>query len=338
MSTSNLALLDRAVKTAVAHELGEPVGDDGMRADINPQRYRRVAGLRVGSNAARDAATNSAAATLFRSLNQFCTDAKILNAKLAHAGVVPIAVLPLTTWTQLCDRTELYRFNPDKDGQVRIATKTLTDAKAEAAVAKVKSPSPGWCTLVPPVVLGLSAWFLYLGLDIAITFLFGAVVTVFGFVGVLLELDARRNRIRQQLEEPILRAKIAKAIEGKTIHDLLWPEYREPEAEKNNATIRIALPEPPADVQETLVSAERCGVTLRLAVVGDAITFRDDPGDALMNYRKREIAEQPTGLHAWLDPIVYVVEGRAVAIIAQFGDFPIEKEVIKEVIDSVHLA
>jgi hypothetical protein len=38
------------------------------------------------------------------------------------------------------------------------------------------------------------------------------------------------------------------------------------------------------------------------------------------------------------DPIAYVRRGTAVAIIAQYGDFPIEKEVMLQVINSEHLA
>lgn len=342
MRNSNLAILAQTVNTAVAHELGELVKDETALADIAPERHRYVAGLRVVSNAARDAATDPNAAKLFRGLNQFRTDAKILKDRLARAGVTPIVLLPLAAWERLCDRTKLYRFKPDQGGQVRISSKALDEAKLEADTAKVWAPSPGFALLVISVMIGLAVWLhrLHSQSDIMteeiVFIIIGIMGSFFGTLITMLVLDTLRDDERKTLVEPILRSKIEAANKDGSIYGLLWPDCHEPKMKRVNATVRITLPEPPGDVQETLVAAERDGIPLLLAVVGDAIVLREDPGDALMAYRKRKLEEEARARAP--DPIVYAVEGAAVAVIAQYGDFPIEQEVINEVVNSVYLA
>lgn len=334
---SNLALLEKVVDTAVAHELGEPAKHEEVFANINPQRHRHVAGLRVVSNAARDAATDPEAAKLFRDLNQFRADSKIIKDKLARVEVAPIAILPRTAWERLCDRTKLYRFKPSREGRVRIATKVIENAHREAASAHVKSLSPAWSLIVPPIVIGLAYFLYHAGASYDLAIILGLFGSMFGVAGTFLWLTHRHFDTQDQLERQIIRAKIESAIKSNTIVELLWPTCREPEEGERHATLRIFLPDPPEDVQKTLVAAERGEALLQLAVVGDAITLRDDPLDALLHHRQREI-EKERATYALLDPIVYVTEGSAVAIIAQYGDFPIEQEVINEVVNSVHLA
>ncbi|MBI4088872.1 hypothetical protein HY415_02145 [Candidatus Kaiserbacteria bacterium] len=347
---SNLATLDQVVNTAVAYELGEPVKDETALADIAPERHRYVAGLRVVSNAARDAAISDDAARLFRGLNQFRIDAKTLKDRLARAGVTPIALLPLAAWERLCDRAKLYRFRPDQGGQVRISTKAFNDAR-QAVTAKLKTPRIRFAFLAVPVMIGLAVLSYNHGVPLGASVGFvGIIGSGFATLFTALVLDSLRDSEQKApLVGSILRSKIDAAKKDGSICALLWPNCCEPGDENSqswvrrvygielvSASVRITLPEPPDDVQKTLIAAERGGATLRLAVVGDAISLREDPFDALMAYQKRQLEEE-AHIRA-LDPIVYTVEGAAVAVIAQYGDFPIEQEVVNEVVNSVYLA
>lgn len=97
----------------------------------------------------------------------------------------------------------------------------------------------------------------------------------------------------------------------------------------------LILPTPPADVADILLKAssgEYLG--LKVAAVAEAIGFKESPSDIVRNeaHRREEEARRKEMIDA--DPIVYHEEGTAAAIIAQFGDFPIEKAVVDAVVAS----
>lgn len=71
--------------------------------------------------------------------------------------------------------------------------------------------------------------------------------------------------------------------------------------------------------------------------MGEAITFREDPAAILI--KKRDLREQfrraeEEKRHASKDPIVTVTYRSATAIIAQYGEFPIEKQLISRILNS----
>lgn len=94
----------------------------------------------------------------------------------------------------------------------------------------------------------------------------------------------------------------------------------------------IILPDPPADVAETLVKAQ--SLKLTTAAVPEAIRFVEKPSDLVKaNAHPKDAWAQAQGYEDyqdWLkrDPIVFTEHGTATAVIAQFGDFPIEKQVV----------
>lgn len=95
----------------------------------------------------------------------------------------------------------------------------------------------------------------------------------------------------------------------------------------------LILPDPPADVADTLVKAQ--SLKLTVAAVSEAISFAEKPSELLKaaNSDPRDIWAREQGYEDyqdWVkrDPIVFTEHGTATAIIAQFGDFPIEQEVV----------
>jgi hypothetical protein len=341
MRHTNLALLDRAVKGAVALEMGEGDNDTAALAElgITPQRTRTVAGLTVISNASRDAKVNPNAAAMLKKLKTYLTDSAAVQNKLEKVGVTPHAVLPLVAWERICDSAKLYRFVPKGDA-VRFASKDNALVKhaaseAEQAAKKIERRHIliTWgCIALMAIGIALlgcvvSAGFLVLEALV----LLGAVFTLMFQEGGPFDLS---SEAKKELEAACVRKLVAERQTAGSLAADLWPNLKEP---AQGSTIRIELPTPPPEVQERIVAAEHTKLPLHVAVVGEAIAFKEPVADVLIGERAEHWAEVKRQELLDRDPIVYVIVGSAVAIIDQYGEFPIEKEVMHEVINSEHL-
>ncbi|MDB5584860.1 MAG: hypothetical protein JWR80_10036 [Bradyrhizobium sp.] len=121
-----------------------------------------------------------------------------------------------------------------------------------------------------------------------------------------------------------------------------WPEmlklmFPEGRSLSDGVKATLILPDPPADVAETLCKAQR--FTLTVAAVGDAIRFAEKPSELMKaaNTNPKDLWAQEQGYEDyadWIkrDPIIFTEHESATAIIAQFGDFPIEQEVVDAVV------
>lgn len=101
----------------------------------------------------------------------------------------------------------------------------------------------------------------------------------------------------------------------------------------------LILPDPPADVAAILCKAQ--GFTLTVAAVADAIGFVESPSDIAnaANTDPKDLWAQKQGFADYADwvkrdPIIFTEHGSATAIIAQFGDFPIEQAVVDAAVAS----
>lgn len=113
----------------------------------------------------------------------------------------------------------------------------------------------------------------------------------------------------------------------------MLPGQREPVHQSMIAT--LVLPQPPEDVAKTLLKARKRN--LKVAAVAEAISFAETPVQLYRAEIARQDAERAMLEAIRRDPIIYTEEGTASAIIAQFGDFPIEQEVVEFVINSDNL-
>ena len=97
------------------------------------------------------------------------------------------------------------------------------------------------------------------------------------------------------------------------------------------AEAAIELPTPPAEVVEVLLKVR--DLHPKTAAVPEAINFVGGLETVIANeIRRQHEAERVAREMARWDPIVYVEQGPATGIVAQFGDFPIEKEVLDHVL------
>lgn len=338
MATSNLVLLDRAVQGAVALELGDGDHDKVALAELGvvPKRTRNVAGLKIVSNAARDAAVDPKAATMIDKLLRYRADHDLVIDKLKRVGIEPLAVLPSAAWEKILDGAGLYRFKPDGD-KVRVSAAHLLKRASEYAEA---------CATEKHFIHSLVAWGVYLAVEVALFglgksgwgglfyFLFGIGIFPLGLLLAVATGNKPADSRPQKIEAARIRELVDQHEKEGTLVKELWPDLKEP---SEGAVIRIALPEPPLEVQERLVIAERARLPLNVAVVGDAIMFKEPVADVLVGVRQKYWEEVDRLVTLNRNPIAYVIEGTAVAIIDQYGDFPIEKEVMSEVINLEHL-
>ena len=341
MGKGNLALLSQAVAGAVAEELGEGTHDTAALAALGviPQRHRMVAGLRVISNAARDAEVDTVSAERMDRLLRYRSDSELVTQKLERVGVKPLAVLPLSAWEHIADKAGLYRFQPKGD-TVRVGN---TDAILNLAWEKAREEARAEMKLNHTRLKQLL--FKYLGVAAAIgsipaglyfgSFTAFGITAVCGFMsfGVSEFLGMPSDGSLRPKFKAHLKAFVDEQYQAGTLPKYLWPDMVE---SSKGAQVRISFPEPPEDVQKRLIAAERARLPLHIAIVPDAISFRENPVNAILKEQDaRWAAERAASLSQ--DPIAYVVEGFAVAVIDQYGDFPIEREVINEVVNSEHL-
>ncbi|MCI0566279.1 hypothetical protein L0Y46_03725 [bacterium] len=289
--------------------------------------------------------------------------------RLAQAGLSPIAVVPEKVWDTLCAKAGLYRFESiSKDGTVLAnfgrffsvfvaiiyACCILMFACAAAfiyaplswwyAVAGISAGMLLWQMLKKDEPLGFFdpiGWFIQdqcLSRNLEAFFIFSLLGFITGFPFAMLALpltgtsvwgvagavaagalcstvlflsinyvfsDERRGlRIVLKLLRILPRSFLAR---------LLWPGGRD----TGSDIVTVRFPEPPADVVEVLDRARGEGYRINVATVPRAIGL-DYEGISYGVAQKL------------VDPVIYVRECGMVAVLAQFGDFKVEKKVIAE--------
>lgn len=334
-SKNNLALLDKAVESTVAWELGEGEQDQAALTalGVDSKRYRNVAGLRVVSNASRDALVDDDAAERQDRLLRYRADRGLVLEKLKRVGVEPIATLPLKAWTRICDSARLYRFTPEEDTVLLSGEHYINEAKRLARIDDTKKETKTfkWILMVIAFLAAIS-----FGLAIAIhpAFSIGVMLCLFGLAIFVADHKDRIPNADPKVVYFHLQRLISNDRGLNRFYENLWPGFCEPE---KGIEAQILLPIPPADVQERLIKAERARMDLYVAVVQEAIHFRRNLVDVLIESTSPKAEAECHHPDLRRDPIAYVIEGSAVAIIDQYGDFPIEQEIVKDVVNSIHL-
>lgn len=353
---SSLALIDDGIQAAIAVETGEQLIDAALaKKGVKPKRYQFIAGLRVPSNATEDAEIDPEAKARLGRIELYRRDRGEIEAKLKEAGVEPLAILPKRAWETICEQANLYCFTP-KGETVRanvsaLITNIENDIESTAFKTVFRRRLVGFVLGAALSIYGWTQFSEWQLVGPALTSLF-ALVCAIRAAGLYLgdtnvEVDRRRQahttNVLQKITTASMRRRLQKMKRNKTLFSLLWPDRVDT---LQGIAIAIALPDPPADVQQTLKSMLHTKLPLHLALVSDAIGISDqlitmmtqsirDRGherqeaNRLQEERRRESIKN--------DPIVYMEHGSAIAIVAQYGNFPIEKQVVHQVMNSIHL-
>lgn len=117
-------------------------------------------------------------------------------------------------------------------------------------------------------------------------------------------------------------------------HESLTTERSRYAFEASPCLADLVLPEPPQDVVDILLLADKGKIMMRTAAVAEAIQFRQSRHELRDRNEKHQAAETRRIDALKADPIIYTEHKSVTAIIAQFGDFPIEKEVVDRVVEA----
>lgn len=335
MTKADFPYINTLAREVIASEAMAPYLPSAIERKTAEASVIVVGGFTVHDESAQRAELEKARAARLKVIGSFEAERDELAGKLYRLGVVPLAILPKAAWNRICDETGLFRVVPDKDGRILISD-ALVDKGREFANRMFAICALG--LMVDGAAGGgywayQSSW----GWWSIAGGLIGAVVAYFivGFITDRMETVTERLFTRMYL-----RAK-ARRPWAQLLRDLL-PNATSPA--ESNITAKVVLPEPPASVVATLLKLKAW--PLKVAAVAEAITFADPPGKILLRAYDRDIErrerERSKGYRGyasyeeWLEkcPIIYTEHGSTVAVVAQFGDFPIERAVVDKVMRS----
>lgn len=343
---TNLAYLNEAVHTAVERQIENPLSPPDVAHAAQVGAKRRIAGITVVDGSALTAAST----TRREALEGYQRDAEQLRERLAAAGVEHLTVWPVAAWKAVARETRLYCFQPEDDGTVAVAAEPVFERiGAEARRGFSNAPLVG-------AALGAS-------LGVLSAFVVGWFAVPLAFAGMLAggmlaeSVYFKHGRARPgpyaERERRLIRRLFSK--KPSELASFLWPDHVEPEG---GLRIGITLPDAPELSQQNLARAAHAGFELTLYTVSEALAFTGDTAAPFITERAKVWSEMASEmrtreaqaaeaaerrrqrlLDAWSrlwpnDPIVTTTHGSAIAIIVQYGDFPVERAVVDRVLNS----
>lgn len=235
---------------------------------------------------------------------------------LTRVGVTPLAVIPSKVWDQICQESNLYRFKP-RGEKVSVCTEAADSIHHLSVFGSWVFAITSVLTLGLLYYNGGSEWWSFntilLGICIAICCCVGSIFGYFGQRAIYLRWYDRlphEKLIRRLLPD-------MKSYE---------PGPRHNSGKATDATLIL----PPLPDELIPVIQKVSGYVLCVAAVPEAFKFAEKPSQLL---RKR-LVEIDTERRAFLedlvkpDPIIFTDDDHVVAIIAQFGEFPVEREAV----------
>lgn len=247
-------------------------------------------------------------------------DTDELRSLLASAGVEPLATLPLEWWSKLLKETGLCSVEADQDAvscDIEFSKRAISGVVFALGVAASIIMTIG-VALATALFFSLVSAHMKRG-DFVLTTIIASMFFAFPTI-VFINAVASPRLI-----------KLTAAL-------YFLPEKRRRRAINfsgiGRRIINFSLPRPPRDFAETLVKLREKGYlhNTRYAAEFRAFQFSPSIADYAAGVINEEMKFRAEARRAALaDPIAYVVMGSAVAVVGQFGDFPIEKEVVDRV-------
>jgi hypothetical protein len=302
-----------------------------------PPVFKFVAGFELPDRSRRDQLVNGRRGEI----DNFRRERKALIDELAKHEVTPLAVLPKTMWNRICEESGLYRFKPDSEGKIRVNAR---DGDYFAIVAGLVGLAL-W--LAPVVALAYVACTMYWpGTP---TLMNWAVLV--SLIGTVVSYVVMATGFKF---EPFIAVHVVLARTMARLYDMMpheWqirrllPKMKGLTNSESKISTRIILPPMPDDVAAIIEQAVLSRHTLRVAVVPDGFCFEDRASDLFVQRvadratdRATRVRKSTANFFANLDPIIYIATGSVVAVVAQFGEFPIEREAVMRAMDAEYEA
>ncbi len=335
---TNLTYISEVANAAIDREAESPTLGDAVKLKASREKTLSIAGFRVMDTSVEERILDEGKELRKTAVANYRSHREAAKYTLDKANITPLALLPKAAWDAICSATGLYQLAPDHEGAVKASTWPYIQRLNRLSVPI------SICLWALPILLG--GWGIY---SLCHSH-YSTPTQVLGTIGMVVAIIIHfcLGLATSESEGPYM--KVPPLVEKL----LLWLRYRHMtdfqavkmffpnNSESRNGTlVGLSLPEPPTDVAETLLKAHKANIRLKVALVPEAISFTETPYQILTRdhqarvkekERQRELAREFKN-----DPIAYYEVGSAVAIIAQFGDFPIEKEVVDRVVNSEHI-
>lgn len=329
MTKTNLAYINDAFDNVAGADLLKWARDKSTKV---------IGGFRlVDEEAARKAMT-----TVRGDRTTFLKDREILKEKMEKEGINALAFVPRKAWDEICRRSKLLTIHPDSDGAIRISDQCVKDARN-----LVKKVETGLFCLFMTFAAILPTWSMYYifnhhpGLpswtepDVGGFWFLMAVAAIMSCFGMMFLLAAFGGKngdflwFRDMMSSFLIRQW---AKNSRKLGQYITTDFA-------GMLVPVRLPLPPVDMAEILLKAQK--FALSVTAVPEAVKFVGVDKILLgENVRVSGIEEEIEATRRALraDPIVMTSYNDVLAVIVQFGDFPIEKEVIDLVakIDYMH--
>lgn len=302
---TNFAFIDECAEQAIANytpvtEEAVPLGGFMVPSEKHRQENEQAAKNKVAS---------------------YVEDRATLKKKLAGIDIKPKAFLSRKMWDQICKESGLYQMTPERQTN-----------KIMVSVPHSEIEATGGLALILPILLlcyGLGLYYCFgiwgaFGPDWKIAESIGALIGSLATATlpavllsglILSNLEASNFSIWLYMKITSYEKQIANLFSDKT--ETGW----------TRTDAKVILPQPPEPVLQNLTKLFKLtDHEVSVAAVADAIAFEG----GLKKIYSKGMAEEKMRRQIAADPIIYVRNGSAVAIIDQFGDFPIEKETVEK--------
>lgn len=265
---------------------------------------------------------------------------------LQKRGISALAAVPVRAWNRLCRESGLIRLHPDEDGKVKLSVYNF-DLESQSLIAEFSAKARERLAAQESRLRTLKWGITVLGsIPLALLFQWGAGVGVVG--GAISTCVALclihlligsvfvflRHRSEQDIEKEQKNI-IANMWDSGKLLEILFPNGSDDSyysTDLHSLSVRVKLPDPPAYIVEILKKAR--GLPLEVVAEPGAIAFKDDIRKKLT----KELDSLESKRQAYEDwvrdcPIICWKHEEIVFILGQFGDYPLEKELVSRVIN-----
>lgn len=330
-----IAEINNIIERAIEHEVADgPTESVQAKAEV---KHQKLWGFHVPDEVLLSEAKTVQRIGRRKQIDIYRDDAAKLRTRLGSIDIEPMAIITAKVWEEIVRRSGLVVATIDnRAGAISVSTYLVKKIR-EASTLRL-----GWImhtAFFVGLIAAVNAGYLFSRQSWETAGIIGAIV----FVGVLLIIGScviggiiadkiERGSFRRQVEKYIATHSWAQFIrevsrDGWLLStrggDCVWLEPTFP------------APSPSAVINLRKLSSfdqRDHQMELHVAAVPEAISLRGG-----MRRYFNEGFDAVLRQDLKYDPILYVQNGNAVAIIDQWGDFPIELKVVEEVAQSEHL-
>ncbi|NTW14502.1 MAG: hypothetical protein HGA31_05755 [Candidatus Moranbacteria bacterium] len=339
-TTVNFEFVESAFRDAVQRELASPTLSEHDLLEIKQKTNVTVAGFDLVDARLHEDLAARASEQLKTKLDGYEDTSRQMREQLKERGIRTIATLTVRAWNNLYTKSGLYELDIDEKGKVVLeSVRSLTD-KADTAAKRVAVTVTATAFIACAIIIviaGIEVFRLIPNKELGLfSSIVGGLILFVGIANGLLEYTGKKNRnfleVVQDAARKVFLRSIAKKTTWAAFLRIVMPEQHSKQKDARthrNISAKVLLPEPPDAVKDVLLKAQ--GLPLKTVADPKAFGFAGGIEGILLEQDAKDDVER--NRLRWLkhDPIVVWEKDGVAAILAQFGDSPIEKRVVEMV-------